>query len=59
MDVVEFAEKVLNIKLLEYQKVMLRKMEKLPRNAQIVAGRRGFIMLVSKKGERDETETEM
>lgn len=53
MDVVEFSEKVLGIKLLEYQKVMLRKMEKLSRDAQLelVAGRRGFILLVLKKGE--------
>lgn len=50
MDIVEFAEKVLGIKLLEYQKEMLRKMEELPRDAQLVAGRRGFILLVPKKG---------
>ena len=53
MDVVKFSEKVLGIRLLEYQKVILRKMEKLPRDTQLelVAGRRGFILLVPKKGE--------
>ena len=51
MDILEFIERVLGIELLEYQKVMLREMEKLPRDAQLVAGRRGFILLVPKKGE--------
>ena len=51
MDVVEFAEKVIGIELLEYQKVILMEMEKLPRDAQLVAGRRGFILLAPNKGE--------
>lgn len=50
MDIAEFAEKVLGVKLLEYQKVMIRKMGKLPSDVQLVAGRQGFMLIVPKEG---------
>lgn len=52
MDIAEFAEKVLGVKLSEYQKVMIRKMEKLPRDTKLLTGRRGNMQFVPEKGER-------
>lgn len=43
MDIIEFAEKFMNIELLEYQKVCLREFEKLKADGKIrvVTGRKG------------------
>lgn len=45
MDICEFAEKVCNIKLLEYQKEMLKRYADLPKGSTIVMGRKGPILL--------------
>ena len=55
MDIVEFAERVLGIELLECQKEILRGVEKLPRDTKLVMGRRGLIIMVPKtEGEKKE-----
>lgn len=41
MDIVEYAEKVANIRLLECQKVMLRKFAELPKDTQLAMTPRG------------------
>ena len=43
MDMVEFAEKFMNIELKEWQKSHIRALEKLPRGAKIVMGPRGRV----------------
>lgn len=49
MDIVEYAEKVCDVKLLESQKILLRKMSSLPKDSMIVYGRYGRIYIVPKK----------
>ena len=48
MDIIEFAEKVCGVKLLEYQKQLLREFVKLPPNERpnIVYGRKGTIRVM-------------
>lgn len=43
MDMVEFVEKFMNIKLMEWQKSHIRALEKLPRGAKIVMAPRGRV----------------
>lgn len=45
MDIVEFAEKFMNVELKEWQKKHIRFLEKLPRGAKIVMGRRGQVYI--------------
>lgn len=45
MDIVEFAEKIMGLDLLVYQKKLLRLYSKLPKDSKIVMGRRGPILL--------------
>lgn len=45
MDVVEFAEKFMNVKLQEWQKEHIRILEKLPRGAKIVMAPRGRVYI--------------
>ena len=45
MDIVEFAESVMNIELKEWQKEHLRILEKLPRGAKIIMGPRGRVYI--------------
>lgn len=44
-DIVEFVEKVYGIKLLEYQKELIRSIARLPEGSRIVMGRKGPILL--------------
>lgn len=50
MDIVEFAERVIGVELLEYQRQLLRTFAALPEGSRIVMGRRGPILL-DKDGE--------
>lgn len=45
MDICEFAEKVYGVKLLEYQKQLLKQFADLPKGSTIVMGRKGPILL--------------
>lgn len=45
MDIVEFAENFMNVKLLDWQKQHLRVLEKLPRGARIVMAPRGRVYI--------------
>lgn len=45
MDIVEFAEKFMNIKLWDCQKELLRTFEKLPRGAKITSGPNGRVYI--------------
>lgn len=53
MDIVEFAERVCNIELLDYQKILLRKFSEIPKDSTIVmspiTGR--FYVAPKKKGD--------
>ena len=48
MDIVEFAEKVCNIELLESQKILLRKLSSLPEGSRIIYGFDGRYHVVPK-----------
>lgn len=45
MDIVEFAEKFMNVKLPDWQKEHIRILEKLPRGAKIVMGPHGRVYI--------------
>ena len=45
MDIVEFAEKFMNIELKDWQKEHIRMLEKLPRGAKIVMAPRGRVYI--------------
>lgn len=45
MDIVEFAEKFMNVELKEWQKQHIRILEKLPRGAKIVMAPRGRVYI--------------
>lgn len=45
MDVVEFAEKFMDVELKEWQKEQIRILEKLPRGARIVMAPRGRVYI--------------
>lgn len=45
MDMVEFAEKFMNVKLQDWQKKHIRILEKLPRGAKIVMAPRGQVYI--------------
>lgn len=45
MDIVEFAERVFGVELLEYQKQLLRTFAALPEGSRIVMGRRGPVLI--------------
>lgn len=49
MDIVEFAETVLEIKLLESQKKLLREFQKMPKDAVLVRTRNGWTWLTTRK----------
>ena len=52
MDVIEYVEKILGIRLFEYQKQLIKELSNMPRGGlQYMYGRRGFIYVVP----RDET----
>ena len=48
MDIVEYAEKVFGIELLEYQKILLRKLSLLPKDSRLIYGVDGRIHVVPK-----------
>lgn len=57
MNIVEFVEKIFEIKLLDYQKAILKDLENAPRDARLVIGPNGSIVgLPIKKGKRDDLE---
>ena len=45
MDIVEFAEKLMDVKLKEWQKKQIRILDKLPRGARIVMAPRGRVYI--------------
>ena len=45
MDIVEFAEKFMDVKLKEWQKKQIRILDKLPRGARIVMAPRGRVYI--------------
>lgn len=45
MDIVEFAEKFMNVKLKDWQKEHIRVLDKLPRGAKIVMAPRGRVYI--------------
>lgn len=45
MDIVEFAEKFMNVELKEWQKKHIRILEKMPRGAKIVMAPRGRVYI--------------
>lgn len=45
MDIVDFAEKFMNVELKEWQREHIRALEKLPRGAKIVMGRHGRVYI--------------
>jgi hypothetical protein len=45
MDIVEFAEKFMDVKLKEWQKEQIRILDKLPRGARIVMAPRGRVYI--------------
>lgn len=49
MDIVDFAEKIIGINLLECQKELLRSFEKVPRDRMIINSRRGYMIVVPRK----------
>lgn len=49
MDIVKYAEEVLGLELLDYQKDMLRLYSKIPKDHVIVMGRYGRAYLVPKR----------
>lgn len=49
MNIVEFAEKMIGRKLLLYESVMLKTFSKIPKDYQIVMGRKGPILVKSNK----------
>lgn len=49
LDIIEFVESTLRIKLLEYQKEMLKRQSCLPENAKIVIGRGNSIYIVEEQ----------
>lgn len=51
MNIVEYSEKILNIKLLPFQKEFLQKLEKLPPNSRLISTPRGM-MIVEGEEER-------
>ena len=46
MDIIDFAEKFIGMKLLEPQKQMLKMLSEMPREYFLMYGRRGFIYVV-------------
>ena len=56
-DVVEFAEKILGVELLEYQKFLLRRFAELPKDSKVVADHLGQWRVISTKSEEKENGT--
>lgn len=54
MDVVEYAEKIWGVELLEYQKQMLRNFACIPRDAKIINTRLGIALVIPVKEEKNE-----
>lgn len=45
MDIVEFAEQIIGVELLEHQKRLLKAVSALPKGSRVVMGRHGPVLL--------------